>query len=113
MFSRTTKHPHQSLAAWIEQTVRLPAGVAAEPCPIIKLYPYQRDILEAIADPKIEHVSVLKSARVGYTALLTSALAHFVVREPSPILVLLPTESDCSDYVVSDIEPSRACTRHD
>ena len=76
----------QSLPAWIEENVRLPAGTA-EPGPI-KLYPYQRGIAEAIADPKIERVSVLKSARIGYTALLTGALAHFVVREPSPILVL-------------------------
>jgi hypothetical protein len=27
---------------------------------------------------------------------MTAALAHFVVREPSPILVLMPTEADCS-----------------
>ena len=93
----------QSLPAWIEENVRLPAGTA-EPGPI-KLYPYQRGIAAAIADPKIERVTVLKSARIGYTALLTGALAHFVVREPSPILVLMPTEADCRDYMVSDIEP--------
>ena len=90
---------HQSLPAWIEENVRLPAGTA-EPGPI-KLYPYQRGIAAAIGDPKIERVSVLKSARIGYTALLTGALAHFVVREPSPILVLMPTEADCRDYMVS------------
>jgi phage terminase large subunit GpA-like protein len=28
-----------------------------------------------------------------------------VVREPSPILVLMPTEADCRDYMVSDLEP--------
>ena len=77
----------QPLPAWIEATVRLPAGIAAEPGPI-KLYPYQRGIADAIADPKIERVTVLKSARVGYTALMTGALAHFIAREPSPILVL-------------------------
>jgi phage terminase large subunit GpA-like protein len=33
-------------------------------------------------------VSVLKSARLGYSASLTSAIAHSVAREPSPILVL-------------------------
>jgi hypothetical protein len=41
----------QSLPAWIEANVCLPAGAAAEPGPI-KLYPFQRGILEAIADPK-------------------------------------------------------------
>jgi hypothetical protein len=33
----------QSLPAWIEQTVRLSAGIAAEPGPT-KLYRYQRGI---------------------------------------------------------------------
>jgi phage terminase large subunit GpA-like protein len=98
------KAKHEPLPAWIERTIRLPAGAAAEPGPI-KLYPYQRGIAAAIGDPAIERVSVLKSARIGYTALLTASVAHFVVREPSPILVLMPTEADCRDYMVSDLEP--------
>ena len=64
-----------------------------------------RGIAAAIGDPKVERVTVLKSARIGYSAMLTGALAHFVVCEPSPILVLMPTEADCRDYMVSDIEP--------
>jgi phage terminase large subunit GpA-like protein len=86
-----------SLPEWIETNVRLPAGTTAEPGPI-KLYPYQRGIAQAIGDPKIERVTVIKSARVGYTAVMTAGLAHFIVREPSPILVLMPTEADCRDY---------------
>jgi phage terminase large subunit GpA-like protein len=50
---------------------------------------------------------VLKSARIGYTALVTASIAHFVVREPSPILVLMPTEADCRDYMVSDLEQTQ------
>jgi hypothetical protein len=38
----------------------------------IKLYTYQRGIEAAIGDPRIERVSVM-SARIGYTAPLTSA----------------------------------------
>ena len=52
------------LSRWIEANVRLPAGVTADPGPI-KLYPYQRGIADAVADPKIERVSVLKSPRIG------------------------------------------------
>jgi phage terminase large subunit GpA-like protein len=100
----TTKAKAEPLPAWIERVIQLPAGAAAVPGPI-KLYPYQRGIAAAIGDRAIERVSVLKSARIGYTALLTAALAHFVVREPSPILVLMPTEADCRDYMVSDLEP--------
>ena len=59
----TAKRP-QSLPAWIEANVRLPAGVTAEPGPI-KLYRYQRGIAAAVDGPRVERVTVLKSARIG------------------------------------------------
>jgi hypothetical protein len=45
--------------------VRLPGNIAAVPGPL-KLHPYQRAIADAIADPKVERISVLKSARIGF-----------------------------------------------
>ena len=63
MVHATAKRP-QSLPTWIEANVRLPAGVTAEPGPI-KLHPYQRGIAAAIEDPRVERVTVLKSARIG------------------------------------------------
>jgi phage terminase large subunit GpA-like protein len=68
------------------------------------LHPYQRGFADAIADPRIERVSVLKSARVGFTTLLVGAIAHYIVPEPSPVLVLMPTESDARGLMVDDIE---------
>jgi phage terminase large subunit GpA-like protein len=52
----------------------------------------------------VERVSVLKSAQVGFTTCLVGAIAHYIVREPSPILVLMPTESDARGLMVDDIE---------
>jgi len=69
------------------------------------LWPYQKEIANAIGDPEYERVTVIKSVRIGYTTLLTGALANYVSNDPAPILCLLPTESDCRDYVVSDVEP--------
>jgi phage terminase large subunit GpA-like protein len=37
--------------------------------------------------------------------LLTAAVGYFATDDPSPILCVLPTESDARDYVVSDVEP--------
>jgi phage terminase large subunit GpA-like protein len=54
----------QLLPLWIEENVRPPAGVTADPGPI-KLYPYQRGIAAAMGDPKVERVSVIKSAPIG------------------------------------------------
>lgn len=92
------------LSVWIEEHMRLPEGVSANPGRVT-LWPYQRDIADAITDPEIERVTIVKPVRVGFTTLLTGALASYVANEPSPILALLPTEADCRDYVVSDLEP--------
>lgn len=97
--------PRLPLSQWIEQgNLKLPEGLAAKPG-AVRLWPFQREIADAITDPTIERVTVRKSVRVGYTTLLTSATASYVANEPAPILTLLPTEDDCRNYIVSDLEP--------
>lgn len=96
--------PKLRLSEWIEREVILPQGVTSLSGPV-RLWPFQREIADAIGDPLIERVTLSKPVRVGFTTLLTSAIASFVVNDPSPILCVLPTESDCRDYMVSDVEP--------
>ena len=88
----------ENLSGWIERNICLP-DTTAEPGPIT-LAPYMREIANAIGDPAVERVSVLKSARIGYTTVLTAAIGYHVVADPAPILCLLPTEADCRDYLV-------------
>jgi len=96
--------PRLRLSEWIESEMVLPEGVSAQPGPV-QLWPFQREIADAIGDPAIERVTLVKPVRVGFTTLLTSAVASFVANDPSQILFLPPTESDCRDYMVSDVEP--------
>lgn len=96
--------PKLRLSEWIEREVHLPEGVSSQPGQV-RLWPFQRDIADAIGDPLIERVTLVKPVRVGFTTLLTSAVASFVANDPAPILCLLPAEADCRDYVVSDVEP--------
>lgn len=87
----------------------LPQGVTATPGPV-RLWPYQREIANAIGDPAVERVTLVKPVRVGFTALLTAALGSYIVNDPAPVLVLQPTESDARDYLVSDVEPTFSAT---
>ncbi len=96
--------PRLSLPDWIESTMRLPEGVSATPGRVT-LWPYQTGIAEAISDPLVERVTVVKPVRVGLTTLLSGTVAAYIANEPSPIMVLQPTEADARDYVVSDLEP--------
>jgi len=108
LWGRTIEHlrppPQEPLSAWIESNVRLPFGLSAEGGPI-RLWPTQKGIADALADPEIERVTLVKSARSGFTTLLTGLVAHHCVNDPAPILAVLPTESDCRDYIASDVEP--------
>ena len=95
--------PVLPLAEWIESHVHFPATVSALPGKV-RLWAYQRGICDAIDDPEIERITVQKSARVGYTSLLTGVLANYVANSPCPILAVLPTQDDCRDYSVGDVE---------
>jgi phage terminase large subunit GpA-like protein len=101
--------PRMRLSTWVEAHVILPEGVSATPGPA-QLWPYQREIADAIGDPELERVTLVKPVRVGFTMLLTSAVASFVANDPAPIIVLQPTTDDARDFVVSDLEPTFAAT---
>ena len=101
--------PRLPLSDWIESNLRLPEDVSALPGEV-RLWEFQRGIADAVSNPEIERVTLVKSVRVGLSTLLTATIGSFVANEPSPILLLLPTEADCRDYTVSDLEPVFAAT---
>jgi phage terminase large subunit GpA-like protein len=90
------------LADWIEGHIFLPQNASALPGRM-KLWAYQRGICDALDRPDIERVTVLKSARIGYTALLSGIIASHVANSPAPILAVQPTADDARDYAV-DLE---------
>src|SRR5690348_15002275 len=71
--------PEIPLAAWIESHVQLPAGLSAMPGRM-KLWPYQVEIANAVGDPHVERVGLVKAARIGFTSLLTAALASWTAK---------------------------------
>jgi phage terminase large subunit GpA-like protein len=87
-----------TLAAWIGTNIRLPATMA-QPGPV-KLWPFMTEIANALTDPKIERVSLIKSARTGFTTLLSSLVAFHVVEQPALVLIVLPTEADARNYII-------------
>lgn len=92
------------LSEWTEAHLRLPAGVSATPGPV-RLWEFQRGIADAIGDPTIPRVSVVKPVRAGYSTLLTAAIAACAANDPCPVIALLPTENDCRNFVVRSLEP--------
>ena len=67
--------------------------------------PYQKGILDAISDPGIERISVMKSSRVGYTKCFCAATLYFIVEDPGPILIVQPTIDDAKKHSKEDLAP--------
>lgn len=68
-------------------------------------FPYQVGMMDAITDPAVTRVTVMKSARVGYTKMLDLAVGYFVHQDPSPIMVVQPRVEDAEDYSKTEIAP--------
>jgi phage terminase large subunit GpA-like protein len=92
------------LSEWVEKEIVLPSGTSALPG-AYRAWPFQTEILDAIGSAGVERITLLKSVRVGLSTMIVGAVANFIVNDPSPILLVLPTESDARDVMVSDVEP--------
>jgi len=95
--------PQLPLSTWLEQTVRLPHGLAAEGGPL-HLWPTQRGIADALTDPALERITLVKAARCGFTSLLTGLIGHHCSNDPEAILPVLATEFACRDHVARGTE---------
>lgn len=92
------------LSAWIERYIVLPGDVSAMPGRV-RLTGYQKAVADALTDPDLERVVLQKSARLGFSTLLTSFVLYVAKEDPAPVILMLPREADCRDVVVSDLLP--------
>lgn len=61
--------------------------------------------MDAVTDPSIETVTVIKGARVGYTKVLDNVIGYFIHQDPCPILVVQPRVEDAEDYSRTEVAP--------
>jgi len=96
--------PRLRLSEWADRHFYLSPESSAEPGRWTCL-PYQREILDAITDPAIERVTVLKSARVGATKMLCAAVAFHMAHDPCPMMFVQPTVEDAQGFSKEEIAP--------
>ena len=93
-----------SLSDWADQYAYLSTESSAEGGRWRTL-PYQKGIMDAITDPDIEQVTVMKSARVGYTKILNHIIAYHIHQDSCPIMVVQPTIEDATGYSKEEVAP--------
>ena len=95
---------------WADRHGYLPVGTGAETGPI-RLYGYQRGLLDAMCDPALPLITVPKSTRVGYTRCLLLAIGYYIEHDPTTIAAAQPTIPDAEDFGRSEIQPMLRDTR--
>lgn len=96
--------PRLTLSQWADRHAVLSAESSAEQGKW-RTIPFQRGIMDAITDRRIESVSVMKSARVGWTKILNHMTGYHIQHDPCPIMIVQPTIEDAKGYSKDEIEP--------
>ena len=95
--------PALVLSTWLEENLILPSDSALPGR--LKLTTVQRGIADAISDPSIEKVTVVKPVRAGYTLIESGGILAYMINDPKSQILLFATDRNCREYVTSHLEP--------
>ena len=99
-----TPPPKLTLSQWAERYAVLSRETSAQ-TGRFKAFGYQTGMLDAVTDPTVNEITVMKSARVGYTKMLDHVVGYYLHQDPSPILLVQPRYEDAEDYSKTEIAP--------
>ena len=84
--------PDLTISEWADEFRRLSPEASAEPGRwSTSRAEYQRGMMDAVSDPRIEQIVFMTSAQVGKTEIINNICGYHIQQDPSPILVVQPT----------------------
>ncbi len=90
---------------WAEANVLIPVG-NAKPGPIrFDNAPYQRGMIDAIAEPGVRRVSMMTGAQLGKTTVQQCWTGYFIAHEPRSQIMVQPTQGDVQTYLETKLRP--------
>lgn len=66
---------------------------------------YQREMMNAINDPKVKKVVLHCSSQVGKSEMLNNILGYYIDYDPAPIMFIMPTDAVVASYSKDRIAP--------
>jgi terminase, large subunit len=67
--------------------------------------PYQIGIMDCISNDDVRAVTLMKSARVGYTKMIVAAIGYFAEHKQRNQVVFQPVDQDAEDFTKDEIDP--------
>lgn len=93
IFSVLAPPPDMTISQWADEYRRLSSESSAEPGRWrTSKAPYQREIMDAVCDNRVQKVVIMSAAQIGKTdALILNPIGYYMHYDPSPIMVMQPT----------------------
>ena len=67
--------------------------------------PFQPGIMACISNDDVRSVTVMKSARVGYTKIIVASIGYFAEHKRRNQVLFLPVDKDAEDFTKDEIDP--------
>lgn len=93
-----------SLSEWSEKNISLSPEYSARTGPL-KLYGWQRGILDSFSDPTVETIVLMCSTQMVKTLFLQLALAYVICEQPAPALLVQFKEDDVKNFSKERLDP--------
>lgn len=97
--------PDLTVSEWAERYAVLTAESSSEPGKW-RAIPYQVAMMDACCHERVERVTILKSARVGYTKVIGHLIGYHIHQDPCSILVVQPTIDDAEGWSKEELMPT-------
>lgn len=103
--------PRLTVSQWAPSFRQLGGGSAEKGPWNNARVPYLVEPMDAVSDPAVERVVVIKPARVGYSeACILNGTGYFMHQDPSPIIIALPTIDDAEKFSKTKLVPAIEAT---
>jgi predicted RNA-binding Zn-ribbon protein involved in translation (DUF1610 family) len=91
--------PKRSVVEWAEASVELSPRITEQPGPYsTRMYPYVREVLEAVGDPNVRRVSLCWGSQTSKTTSFYIMLGYVIDQAPAPILWVFPSALLCRNF---------------
>jgi phage terminase large subunit GpA-like protein len=91
-FAAFAPPPELTVSEWADRERRLSPEASAEPGQwSTDRTEYLRDVMNAVNDPGVTRIVVVKASQVGYTECLNNILGYLIAEDPGPVLVIMPS----------------------
>lgn len=97
--------PRQQLSEWADAHYVLSAEAGAAEPGRWRTLPYQREPMDCFTDSRVERITLMKSARVGYTNMLLASIGFHIDLDPCAMMVIQPTLTDAKGFSKESIAP--------